>query len=109
MKYIIKRTSAWNEKPIPECVAMQVHKYDYRLLCIKDNPNNWKEFCNRNTDIQIVGDHYRGTNIEVTDVWVAEVQDLHEFVLTYGEIILDKPCNNAEGLWEIEIYDDYRE
>ena len=108
MKYIIKRTSAWDEKPIPECVAMQVHKYDYRLLRIKDNPNNWKAFCNRNTDIQNVDGHYRGTNIEVTDVWVAEVQDLHEFVLTYGEIILDKPCN-AEGLWEIEIYDDYRE
>lgn len=108
MKYIITRTSTWGEKPIPECVAMRVHKYSYRLLGIKDNPNNWKEFCNSNTDIQIVDGDYRGTNIRKTNVWVAEVQDLHEFVLTYGEIILDKPCN-AEGLWEIEIYDDYRE
>lgn len=108
MKYIIKRTSAWDEKPIPECVAMQVHNYDYRLLRIKENQNVWKEFCNRNTDIQIVDGYYRGTNIEETDVWVAEVQDLHKFVLTYGEIILDKP-RNAEGLWKIEIYDDYRE
>ena len=49
---------------------------------------------------------YRYTSI--SDVWVAEVDDLHEFVRIYGEIILKEP-DNEEGLWTIEIYDDYRE
>lgn len=108
MKYIITRTSRYGEKPIDECVAMQVHKFDYRLLRIKENQNNWNNFCDVNTDIQIVDGHYRGTRIQATDVWVAEVNDLHEFVKTYGAIILGEP-ENKEGLWEIEIYDYYRE
>ena len=41
-------------------------------------------------------------------VWVCDIPDLHAFVERYGRIILEKP-NNREGLWEIEIYDDYRE
>ena len=108
MKYIIERTSNWRGKPIDECTKMKVHKYDYRNLCVKDHKWAWEDFCKSNKDILIFDDCYRGTNIEATDVWVAEVNDLHEFVKLYGQIILGEP-SNEEGLWNIEIYDDYRE
>lgn len=108
MKYIIERTSNWEGKPIDECTKMKVHKYDYRNLCVKDHKLFWEDFCKCNRDIQIFDDCYRGTHIEAKDVWVAEVNDLHEFVNQYGDIILSEP-DNEEGLWRIEIYDDYRE
>ena len=106
MKYIITRSSAWDEKPIESATTAQVHFYSYRYTSIKHNPNLWNEFISKHHDIKT--SIVRGTENLPSDVWVAEVDDLHEFVRIYGTIIL-KEADNEEGLWTIEIYDDYRE
>lgn len=66
-------------------------------------------FISRNHDIHLdeEGD-WCGTNNEPSNCWVAEITDIHKFVEEFGQIIISQP-DNTEGLWNIEIYDDYRE
>lgn len=108
MKYIIERTSDLDARPTDYCIHEEVHKFDYRNLRIKEHEYNWKQFHDICRDISIVDGYYVGVRKMATDVWVSEVDDLHEFVRKYGRIILFPP-DNEEGLWKIEIYDDYRE
>lgn len=108
MRYIIERTSAWGERPTEKSTTQSVHLYDYRVAEFR-NYKNWDKFCSINHDIMRTAEGYwRGTNNEPTEVWTEEVDDLHGYVREHGKIILTEP-NNAEGLWKIEIYDDYRE
>lgn len=110
MKYIIEKTSAWNNQPIPTAYIEKVHKYDYRRKPRKDEKYPWYEkFLTSNHDITLTEDGLlRGVRNNAEDVWVGEIEDLHKFVEQYGRIILDKP-SCEEGLWSVEIYDDYRE
>ena len=110
MMYIVTRSSDSKKKPIDDCTREKVHFYEYILVSCKDNPDSWKHFERRNRNIHktIDGKYYTGTNKEDSEVYVAVVNDLHEFVNQYGDIILSEP-DNEEGLWRIEIYDDYRE
>ncbi len=110
MKYIIERTSAWGEQPIPSAHVEKVHLYDYRRKP-RDNDNmKWfNEFIASCHDIRQTDDgRIRGVLNRPIDVWVDEIEDLHGFVEQYGCIILDKP-SCEEGLWSVEIYDSYRE
>ena len=108
MKYIIRRSSSWDEKPIDLAIKESVHYFDRRTRVV-EKTENWKQFTKCNHDIHLDEDDcWCGTNNNPSDVWVADVEDLHKFCKEYGTIILMKP-DNAEGLWIIEIYDSYRE
>lgn len=97
------------EQPIKNSFLIKVHCFDRCFKDIENNPNLWENFKKRNHDIHLDKDGFWcGTNNVPTEVFVADVEDLHKFVEEYGTIILMKP-DNAEGLWTIEIYDGYRE
>lgn len=109
MKYIIRRSSEWFDKPIENAHSEEVHFFDRRIKDIENKPKIWKQYAEYNHDIHLDKDGcWCGTNNNPSDVWVADVEDLHKFCEEYGTIILTKP-DNAEGLWQIEIYDAYRE
>lgn len=103
MKYIVSRTSIWtDEKPIEEAVEGEVHEYN--TYCDESilSKNVFKDI------IKLSDGHFRGTYKQPVKVWVVEVDDLIKFVDKYGPIII-QPADNEEGLYEIEIYDYYRE
>lgn len=109
MKYIIERTSAWSEQPIPTAHVEKVHKYDFRRKPKKNEKYPWyEEFLASCHDIKETPNGLRGVRNEPEEVWVDEIENLHKFVEQYGCIILNKP-SCEEGLWSVEIYDDYRE
>ncbi len=110
MKYIIERTSAWGESPIPTAHTEKVYRYDYRRKPAENERNSWYEdFLTSCHDIKEMPDgRLRGVFNNPEEVWVDEIEDLHKFVEQYGCIILNKP-SCEEGLWSVEIYDDYRE
>ncbi len=109
MKYIIERTSAWGKQPIPTAHVEKVHKYDYRRKPKKNERLPWyEEFLASCHDIKETPNELRGVRNEPEEVWVDEIEDLHKFVEQHGCIILNKP-SCEEGLWSVEIYDDYRE
>jgi hypothetical protein len=108
MKYIIERSSDRYEKPVSSAVEMEVHFYSWRVPKFRYNPY-WPDFEKNHRDIIVENDgRYRGTSKLPEKVWVAEIEDLHNFVAEYGDTILFRP-NNEEGLWRVEIYDSYRE
>jgi hypothetical protein len=106
MKYIIEKSSNWRPEtpPVEGAIQEEIH----RILKIRkgyehkwSNKYQWKE-SDEEGILECVND-------ETETVWVAEVEDLHKFVLEVGHrIILDKPTC-VEGYWQIEIYDYYRE
>lgn len=107
MKYIIERTSClFDDKPIPTAHVEKVHKYDYRR---KKSSRRYEEFIASCHDIKETSDGLLcGVRNEPDEVWVDEIEDLHKFVEQHGCIILKK-TSCEEGLWSVEIYDDYRE
>ena len=109
MKYVIERTSDfWNEnQPVEGAWKEKVHNFDSRVKAFKAFVN-YESWLATLKDVHEDEDNVYGTKIEPEDVWVAEVESLHDLVEKYGKIILFK-ADNEEGLWKIEIYDDYRE
>ena len=111
MKYIITRTSClFDDKPIPTAHVEKVHKYDYRRKPKENERFPWYEvFIASCHDIKETPDGLLcAIRNEPEEVWVDEIENLHKFVELYGRIILNKP-SCEEGLWSVEIYDDYRE
>ena len=108
MKYIIDRSSSYKGAPIKECSIELLHGYEY--FRFDANRIAFEQFKMTHHDIKAEDDgYYRGTSNNATLVaYVAEINDLHEFVKQYGPIVMFEP-NNEEGLFVIEIYDDYRE
>lgn len=109
MKYIIKRLSDLYNKPIYNATKETVHNLSKRYRYIENKLDVWKNFVEQYNNIHLDEENcWCGTSNVPTEVWVAEVYDLHSFANEYGTIILKRP-DNAEGLWTIEIYDDYME
>ena len=106
-KYIVNRTSTWGEKPIEEAEPCKIHPY----FRIKGNaPETLKKRLRESSEIirEFNDGGFEGYRLMEDDVWSCDIPDLHNFVEKYGKIILSKP-DNKEGLWKVEIYDDYRE
>lgn len=107
MKYIVSRTSDYNEVNSPcegavkEQLFISSAAYDFELNrslneILKDYDYAKKE-----------GDEIYLYKLQ--DVWVVDIPDLLEFVKKYGEVILGFYHNNDQDLPKVEIYDDYRE
>lgn len=112
MKYIVRKTSLWDEQPVEEAIKTTVHWFDIRNSVVKD-PNRkylWEDFVKQNRDIiQLPNGHWRGINKIASEVWVVEIDDLLSFVdKCKDSIIISKP-SCEEGYYELEIYDTYRE
>ena len=113
MKFIITRTSCWdeNESPAEEAIEVEVHWYDRRteIITRSDKAGIWKWFNKRNRDIVHLPEGiWQGVNKEPSKAWLIETDDICSLVDKYGEIIVKKP-SCEEGYYELEIYDGYRE
>lgn len=110
MKYIITRSSSMgDEEPIKGCKIEEIHNYVRFYKDIKNKPQLWEYANNRCRDLVEEGDCYRGVEKIPEQVFVIDVDDLHDFARQHdGKIILFEP-DNEEGLWKIEIYDEHRE
>ena len=108
-KYIIDRSLSFTDAPIKGAKKEQVHLVSFISKGeVQRNPQEWERFKATHADIVFDDPYYRGFNCEPEMAWVAEIDDLHRLVKKEGQIILSEP-NNAEGYWNIEIYDGYRE
>jgi len=106
-KYIVRRSSTWDyEQPVEEAVPCEIHKYESIAASASESVKERFRYLldvEREDEKGLCG-YYK----KPTKAWMCDIPDLHKFVEKYGKIILFKP-SNKEGLWEVEIYDDYRE
>lgn len=105
--YIIKRASN-RDMDIPPCKGAEHAKVHYFYDIRKHGDMRW--YYNLVRDVVEFGeDGLHGVRKEPDNVWVCEVTDFRALVKEVGfDIILSEP-DNEEGIWEIEIYDDYIE
>jgi hypothetical protein len=109
MKYIIRRTSG---KPLKleNVKRKRVHYYAFiRKSFAEQNQANAKWFFDNYKDITVMSDDtLRGVSIKASNVYTIDI-DIHELAsIVHKELILIEPrCK--EGLWEVEIYDYWRE
>ena len=119
MKYLITRTSIWEDEISPHPKAVSVHPKIYKDIRTFKNKEEWLEKFPKGGDgvlewgVTEDGHPYRIIPflIEHT-LWVIEIEDLVSFVKEVGEIILSlnsETYPEYDTLLEIEIYDDYRE
>ena len=109
MKYIIRRTSG---KPLKleNVKRKKVHYFSFiRKSFSEEHSDNAKWFFDSCRDIiDVSDDTLRGTQKKAVSVNIIEI-DIHELAsIVHKELILKEPqCE--EGLWEVEIYDYWRE
>lgn len=105
-RYIVTRSSMWdNEKPIQECEQTDVRRvYQVSKNAVESYKERIMQDCEEYKVLEDGGISY----VRKEKAWVCEITDLCRFVEKYGRIILMCP-DNEEGLWNVEIYDDYRE
>ena len=117
MKYIITRTSTWDKKPIKNCTMHRLERYrDIRTF---DSLEQWKERFPKDFDRDIYeqgitedGEPYMVVEGGHVKFYVVEIEDLHEFVLEHGQIVVSPPNSRYigwEGVFQLEIYDNWRE
>ena len=96
----------WNdEKPIQECEQTDVRRV-YHVS--KKAAESYKERIMQNCEEFMVLEDGGISYVRKEKACVCEIPDLCKFVEKYGRIILMRP-DNEEGLWNVEIYDYYRE
>lgn len=114
MKFIISRTSLWNdeEKPCEEAIKDKYIRVDERTI---DSPEKFNHKYERDnwfsegTNHRIDNGHIK-RDFEDED-WFIEINtldDLIKFQQKYGDIIIQDGFMNPD-IKEIEIYDSYRE
>ncbi len=116
MKYIVKRTSEWDDKkPCEEAFLHPVAIFHERT-CTEEyfdshfaaREGKWRSK-GKNHSIPKKGHILRQEDDK--DMWVIEIntlEELNDFVRKYGECII-KDSDYSTQIPEIEIYDDYRE
>jgi len=113
-KMMCRRTSTWGEKPCPEATQEKFISVDRRTV---DHPSKFK--------CMSVEDWYReGKNHRVEDGmitrdltlnlkrWVVKFNqpaDFLDFIERYAPVVIDQNNDSLKPVFEIEIYDDYRE
>lgn len=118
MKFVVRRTSEWNDKvsPCEEAKRDSIVRVETRA-CL--SPEEFDErFAKREGKWLSVGTNHRvnekGWIVRdngLIDVWSVEVNtldELVEFYNKYGRLVIED-CMWNEAYKEIEIYDDYRE
>ena len=108
-KYIVSRTSDWRGKEPPAEGATPVMVHWYREV-VGIAADSYRKVMREKLDIDYEDENgnFGGYEKEPTEEWLCDIPDLHAFVEKYGKIVLMQP-ENKEGIWEVEIYDDYRE
>lgn len=114
MKFKLRRTSAYGDKPIENCKKVRVDSWHIRS--VSEEEFN-KRFSEREGLWRSKGEKHRVTSegfIARVDsketVYVVEINtldDLIAFVKEHGTLVIDEP--DLTGLPSLEIYDDYRE
>jgi len=114
MKFIIRRTSKWDDtKPCKEAVPCMVKHIDRRTFKSPEEHDiqlsNHKKWLEEGTEHKV----YRGgisRRVEDISAWCVEINTLEElmkFYSKYGSLIIES--NMWSGDPGIEIYDGYRE
>ena len=92
-------------QPIDNTVQEPIHYFDDIAGSIIHHPLVWENFNNKCRDIiKLPNGNYRGVMKNAINRWVAEIDNLSDFVKEYGKIVLDV-CDNEEGYMSVEIYD----
>lgn len=120
MKFIITRTSEWDDSssPCAEAKRSQVVRVETRTLRTPEEFD--KKFAAREGTWLSVGSNHRTgrdgyicRDREMMDVWTIEVNFIEELVALsrkYGEIIIANHYLSSNDEYPaLEIYDDYRE
>lgn len=114
MEYIVTRTSGWNEKPCENAFMGTCEMWQTRT-CTEEEFNErfssgeglWRS---KGTNHHINNEGFVVRKLEDQEVWKIKIdtlEDLNEFKMQEGELILSYD-SSAKSL-KIEIYDDYRE
>lgn len=116
MRYIISRSSSFSEKPHPDAVGkFPVLKRDIRTF--KDKQEWLSRFPHDEKRAIEWGVTESGLPFRIVSSsgveWIIDIPDLLAFVKENGQCILHPPpeeyLGELEGLYHIEIYDDWRE
>lgn len=120
MKFIITRTSEWDDdcSPCEEAKRSQVVRVETRTLRTPEEFD--KKFAAREGAWLSVGTNHRTgkdgyicRDREMMDVWTVEVNSIEELIALsrkYGEIIVGNHYLSSNDEYPtLEIYDDYRE
>lgn len=118
MKFIVRRTSLWDDEkpPCEEAKRDSIVRVEIRTFL---SPKEFDERCAKREGKWLsVGTNHRANekgwivrDNGMIDVWSVEfntLDELMEFYDKYGNIVI-KNCMWNETYKEIEIYDDYRE
>lgn len=105
MRYQVRRTSAYNEKPCSEAFTATVDVWDTKTISEErfdaQSKNSWRS---RGTDHKVEENGYISRKIGTEEVWMIVIntlEELQEFIKKYGKVVV-----NEDG---IEIYDGWRE
>jgi len=118
MKYIITRTSVWNDEDIKveEAIkeTLDLTSYDTRTVNSIEEAKKlhwYQDWASRGTNHREENGYIICDYITTETIYTIEINSLEELMNLqdkYGELIITK-SNYKEFECEIEIYDDYRE
>ena len=112
MEFMVSRTSAWDAKPCEGAYRKKFIRLDVRTLgSIEEYNNKFKdnfEDRGRNHTVNDRGYIQREFDDEAWFVEIKDLKELMEFTTKHGDIVLCESYWN-KNIFEIEIYDTYRE
>jgi len=111
MRFRVRRTSSWeDEKPCEGAVLETVAALDKRTAPAHKLPGGEALFLAKGHDHKLL--KTTCSRLIDTDVWVFD-GDILAFIEQHGQCIVSPPSGGWTRLvppvWEVEIYDDYRE
>lgn len=109
--FVCERTSTYGERPCDEAIKLSYVRVDRRTIDDpKKNPyigRTWyKSGRNHRVEDGMIA---RDFDDERWMVEIADEQALQEFIQKYGTIIISPNSDGLNPVYEIEIYDTYRE
>lgn len=110
--FICRRTSGgWKDKPCEEAYEKPVVSIDIRTV---DDPAKVKAYIGEPTDWWYsTGTNHRVEHGQIVRdmgeeiVWVVDIDNILDFIKKYGECVISYYIHY--NMFQIEIYDDYRE
>ena len=112
MEFMVSRTSAWGEKPCERAYRKKFIRLDVRTIgSIEEYNKKFKdnfEDRGRNHTVNDRGYIQREFDDEAWFVEIKDLKELMEFTTKHGDIVLYESHWN-KNIFEIEIYDTYRE
>lgn len=111
MKYMVRRTSGWDDKapPCPEARKETYTRIDERTVNSPEKiPDGWRWFSGGRNHRVEHGHIMRDFDDEGWFIDIKTLDELMAFIDKYGSVVIEPYFDNY-SIMVIEIYDDYRE